>query len=131
MSCLACRDRVDYLGTGEMRKPLNYVRIVVLFFTFLVFFGMARKVWAGGDNESVDPLNGCFEKIGYSGEELATEQRDWANNRDKYRKMIDKDRFARSTQCWQGRAYCIKLATVCRKDGKIVYDGFDWMVRQK
>ena len=98
---------------------------------FLLIFGVVSAAFAGGDEHIVDPLNGCYEKIGYSGEEIATEQRDWANNRDKYRKMIDKDRFARSTECWQGKAYCIKLATVCRKDGKVVYDGFDWMWRAK
>ena len=31
-------------------KPLNYIRIIVLFFTFLVFFGMGRKAFAGGED---------------------------------------------------------------------------------
>ena len=110
-------------------KPSGYL---VLFFTFLVFFGVGRKVWAGGDpHEHLDPLNGCFEKPESAGNTRAEANADFINFRHKYRKIIDDMRFAKHSQCWNGEAYCIKLATVCRKDGKVVYDGFDWMVRQK
>ena len=110
---------------------MNLKVYVILVITFLFFFGLATAAFAGGVDTNIDPLNGCFERSGYSGEEIEYEQLDWVNNRDKYRKIIDKDRFARMKQCWQGKANCVKLATVCRKDGKVVFEGFDWMLRDK
>lgn len=85
---------------------------------------------AGGANTQIDPLNGCFENVGYSGEEIESEQIDWVTHRGKYRKIIDPDRFMSMKRCWESRAKCIKVATVCRTDGKVVYTGFDWFWRQ-
>ena len=97
----------------------------LLLLTFFIY-GTAL---AGGETSGIDPLNGCFEQVGFNGDEQESQTRDFIVNRSKYRIMIDSERFIISTQCWQGRSKCIKMATICRKDGVEVYNGFTWLWR--
>ena len=106
-------------------KPL------ILFSTFLFFFWISSMAFAGGADEAIDPRNGCYAKVGYSGDEVKDTEADYINNRAKYLPIIGRDRYAIFTKCWQGKAVCIRLATECRKDGNIVYDGFSWQWRDK
>ena len=108
---------------------MNTIKEAILILTFGLFFMLASAAFAGGEKSDIDPLNGCFEQTGFSGEEIEEQTRDFIVHRNMYRMMVDPDRFMASTQCWQGRAKCIKVATICRKDGAEVYSGFTWFWR--
>ncbi len=101
---------------------------------FLVVYGSAiffSVAYAGGGDETIDPRNGCYEKVGYSGEEIKAQSLDYLTSKGKYARIIDRDRYNIFKRCWEGKANCIRIATVCRKDGDVVYDGFDWLWRAK
>ena len=108
---------------------MNTLKEAILILTFGLFFMLASAAFAGGEPSSIDPLNGCFERVGYSGEEQEASTRDFITHRNLYRIMVDPDRFAVSKACWQGRSRCIKVATICRKGGAEVYSGFTWFWR--
>lgn len=87
--------------------------------------------FAGGADETVDPLNGCFQRVGYSGEEIAIQQEDFVNNRKLYMEIPDPERFKVSKLCWEGKARCITTATVCRENGRVAYTGTAWWWRKQ
>ena len=107
------------------------MRTILLIATGIFFYLLARPVWAGGADETIDPRQGCFAKIGYSGEEIIAHEQDYVNNRAKYLPIIGRDRYAVFKRCWEGRAICVRIATECRKDGNVVYDGFSWQWRDR
>jgi len=103
-------------------KPIAYL---ILFAVFLFFFGITSAAFAGGDSP-IDPGNGCFQKLGYSGEEQEYQQKDFLKNRGMYVVVPDRDRFMIFTKCYQGRSSCVEIVSVCRKNGNIVYEGSIW-----
>ena len=105
-------------------KPL------ILFSTFLIFFWLTSMAFAGGADETIDPRNGCYAKAS-THSDGADQMADFVNHRGKYSLMVDDARFGAMSECWEHRAKCIRIATVCRKDGNVVYDGFSWQWRDK
>ena len=103
----------------------------LIFCTFLIFFTLMSMVYAGGADETIDPREGCYVDIGYSGNEDAAAEADFINNRAKYLPVPDRDRYKIYTKCWEGRMTCVQTATVCRKDGVVVYKGPSWFWRDK
>ena len=102
--------------------------ILFLIAVFLVF-GVCRA-FAGGANDTIDPRNGCYAKASKHSDG-AEQMADFVNHRGKYSVMVDDARFGTQIDCWENRAICFRVPTVCRKDGNIVYDGFIWMWRDK
>ena len=106
-----------------MKRPLLFLIAI------LALFGVCRA-FAGGADESIDPRNGCYAKAS-THTDGADQMADFVNHRGKYSIMVDDARFGTLTNCWENRAKCIRIPTVCRKDGNIVYEGFIWMWRGK
>lgn len=106
------------------------IRPILFLLAIFLVFGVCRA-FAGGADETVDPRNGCFANIGYSGNENAVVEADLINNRDKYLPIPDRDRYKVFKRCWESKARCVQTSAICRKDGNIVYDGFIWMWRDK
>jgi hypothetical protein len=104
-------------------KPL------LLFATLLFFFWLASMAFAGGADVAIDPFNGCFAVASKhsDGRDLMA---DFVNKRGQYSQILDDSRKGIMTQCWEGKANCIRIPTVCRKDGSIVYEGFTWQSRE-
>jgi hypothetical protein len=94
---------------GKVRKPLNYVRIVVLFFTFLVFFGMARKVWAGGQEYYLPSPEGNCGVLSVDGQDDA----DFINHRGKYLMMVKSDELKILNMCNTKQAKCYAIKAAC------------------
>ena len=106
------------------------MKLLILFTTFLFFFWISSNAFAGGADETIDPRNGCYAKAS-THSDGADQMADFVNHRGKYSMMVDDARFGSMTSCWENKAKCIRIATVCRKDGNIVYDGFSWQWRDK
>jgi len=108
---------------------MKLIKATILIITGLFFFWLTSGIYAGGADPAIDPNNGCFERVGYSGNEIETEQKDFLVHRNKYRLIIAPDKFMVFTQCWQGRAKCIQVPIECVEDGKVVYTGLTWFWR--
>ena len=106
-----------------MIRPLLFLLAIIL------VFGVCRA-FAGGADETIDPRNGCYAKAS-THSDGADQMADFVNHRGKYSIMVDDARFGAMTNCWEKKAICIRIPTVCRKDGNIVYEGFIWMWRDK
>ena len=106
------------------------MRTILLIATGIFFYLLAEPIWAGGADETIDPRNGCYAKAS-NHSDGADQMADFVNHRGKYSLMIDDARFSSMSECWERRALCIRVATVCRKDGNIVYEGPSRMWREK
>lgn len=109
---------------------MNLKAHLILFITFLFFFGLASAAFAGGAVETIDPRNGCFANPVASANDHKLEA-DFINHRGKYTEIVDQDRFNIFKQCWELKALCVSVNTVCRKDGNVVYAGSTWLWRVK
>ena len=105
------------------------IRPIIFLIAIFALFGISRA-FAGGADESIDPLNGCYAKAS-THSDGADGMADFVNHRRKYSLMVDDARFGVMTECWEKRAQCIRIATVCRVNGNVVYDGFSWYWRDK
>ena len=96
----------------------------LLLLTFFIY-GTAL---AGGDSRYIDPFNGCFAvpTRHTDGMEVVA---DFINHRGKYLQMLDESRKEIMAMCWEKKARCVRIPTVCRKSGTVVYEGFTWYWR--
>lgn len=98
-------------------KPSTYLYLFIL---FLLLFGVVKAAFAGGADESLDPLNGCFAKPDASAGDHKIEA-DFINHRGQYSIIVD--RYMSITQCWNRKANCIGVQVECYRGGKVVYEG--------
>lgn len=101
----------------------NWVAEVLTVIAVLAAIGLlvlCAPAFAGGADETLDPLNGCFAKADASADSPGREA-DFINRRGRYR--IIADRYLSTTECWNRKANCIGVQVACYQSGKVVYEG--------